>query len=124
MDPGFLVYRLLDPARDELPLLYAMSLSKPYWNHFGPHHPFSEKQMFDDFYRLPSTLLPPLGLSLSAAFAPDSSMNNSSNMNTLSADEMERFQKLSNEFQPDVQVSCGASVRTIRADHAIGSSRF
>lgn len=107
-----------------LPPLYAMSLSKPHWNHFGPHHPFPEKQKFDSFYHVPSTLLPPLGLSISAAFAPGPNVNNSTNMNTLSADEMERFQKLSNEFQPDVQVSDGASVRTIRADHATGSSRF
>jgi ubiquitin thioesterase protein OTUB1 len=31
-------------------------------------------------------------------------MSNSSNMNTLSPDEMQRFQKLSNEFEPDVPV--------------------
>lgn len=31
-------------------------------------------------------------------------MSNSANMNALSPDEMERFQKLSNEFEPDVQV--------------------
>jgi hypothetical protein len=28
------------------------------------------------------------------------------NMNALPLDEMERFQKLSNEFEPDVQVGC------------------
>lgn len=31
-------------------------------------------------------------------------MSNSNNMNALSPDEMQRFQKLSNEFQPDVPV--------------------
>ena len=84
-----------------------MSLSKPHWNHFGPHHPFPPKQNFHGAYRdapAPSTLHPPLGLS-PAAYSPRPNMNNARNMNALSADEMERFQKLSNEFQPDVQVS-------------------
>lgn len=31
-------------------------------------------------------------------------MSNSANMNALSPDEMERFQKLSNNYEPDVQV--------------------
>lgn len=78
-----------------------MSLSKP-WSHFGPHHPFPEKQ---NYYRdpLPPSLLSPLGFSISAAFAPGSNMSNA-NMNALPLDEMERFQKLSNDFEPDVQV--------------------
>ena len=84
-----------------------MSLSKIPWNHFGPHHPFPERQKFASFYRdtLAPSLLPPLSLSTSAAFNPSpSNMSNPANMNTLSPDEMERFQKLSNEFEPDVQV--------------------
>lgn len=83
---------------------YAMSLSKPTWNHFGIHQPFPEKQNPVDFYRdaLSSSFLSPVALSLSAAFSPISS--NSANMNALSADEMERFQKLSNSYQPEVQV--------------------
>jgi ubiquitin thioesterase protein OTUB1 len=68
-----------------------MSISKP-WNHFGSHQPFPDKQNL--FYRdtLPSSLLPAFSFS---AF---------SNMNALSADEMERFQRLSNNYQPDVEV--------------------
>lgn len=85
-----------------------MSLSKLPWNHFGPHHPFPEKQKFHGCYQdvlAPPAFLRPLGLSISAAFAPGpSAMSNSSNMNTLSPDEMQRFQKLSNEFEPDVPV--------------------
>ncbi|KAJ5111139.1 hypothetical protein N7532_001674 [Penicillium argentinense] len=83
-----------------------MSLSKPPWNHFGPHHPFPDKQRFHSFYRDAPSFLPPLGFSISAALVPPvtSNMSNSANMNALSQDEMERFQKLSNEFEPDVQV--------------------
>ncbi|KAJ5114742.1 hypothetical protein NUU61_000501 [Penicillium alfredii] len=89
-----------------------MSLSKP-WNHFGPHHPFPEKQTFAGLYRdAPSSLVSSRGLSLPSAFAPDSSVN----MNALSPDEMERFQKLSNEFEPDVQ---GPLVSTKQSSHSI-----
>lgn len=82
-----------------------MSLSKP-WSHFGPHHPFPEKQKFSGYYQdaLSSTLLPPLDFSISAAFSPGPDMSNSANMNALSPEEMERFQKLSNNYEPDVQV--------------------
>lgn len=100
----------MDPQKTLIsvsPRLYAMSLSKSPWNHFGPHHPFPEKQKFDSFYRdaLSLSFFPPLGLSISTDFVPpgSSSMSNSANMNALSPDEMERFQKLSNEFEPDVQ---------------------
>lgn len=82
-----------------------MSLSKPTWNHFGIHQPFPEKQNPVGFYRdsLSSSFLSPVALSLSAAFSHPVSTN-SANMNALSADEMERFQKLSNSYQPDVRV--------------------
>lgn len=86
-----------------------MSLSKPPWSHFGPHHPFPDKQRFHTFYRDAPSFLPPLGFSISTVLAPpppaSSNMSNSANMNALSQAEMERFQKLSNEFEPDVQVS-------------------
>lgn len=93
-----------------------MSLSKPTWNHFGIHQPFPEKQNPVDFYRdaLSSSFLSPVALSLSAAFSPISS--NSANMNALSADEMERFQKLSNSYQPEVQ---GPLVSTKQSSHSI-----
>jgi ubiquitin thioesterase protein OTUB1 len=82
-----------------------MSLSKP-WSHFGPHHPFPDKQRFHTYYRDAPSFLPPLGFSISAALTPcvPSNMSTSTNMNALSQSEMERFQKLSNEFEPDVQV--------------------
>lgn len=82
-----------------------MSLSKSTWNHFGIHQPSPEKQNSVDSYRgaLPSSFLSPVAHSLSAAFSHPVS-SNSANMNALSADEMERFQKLSNNYQPEVQV--------------------
>lgn len=43
-------------------------------------------------------------------------MSNSTNMNALSQAEMERFQKLSNEFEPDVQ---GPLVSTKQSSHSI-----
>ncbi|KAJ5930433.1 hypothetical protein N7466_005926 [Penicillium verhagenii] len=43
-------------------------------------------------------------------------MSHSTNLNALSADEMERFQKLSNEFEPDVQ---GPLVSTKQSSHNI-----
>jgi ubiquitin thioesterase protein OTUB1 len=111
-----------------------MSLSKPTWHHFAPHQHFLEKQPVD-FYRdaLSPSFLSPVALSLSAAFSHPIS-SNSANMNALSADEMERFQKLSNSYQPEVQVigfeysdprqwltSCGQGplVSTKQSSHSI-----
>jgi ubiquitin thioesterase protein OTUB1 len=76
-----------------------MSLSEPIWNHFGSHQPFPDKQNYANLYRgaLSSVLFPALSL---PAFPPTSSIN----MNALSADEMERFQKLSNTYEPEVAV--------------------
>ena len=75
-----------------------MSLSELPWSRIGPHHPFVEKQKAASLYRTsffaPHLPLPP--------FAAPPFVN----MNPLSPDEMERFQKLSNEFEPDVQVGC------------------
>ncbi|KAJ5594284.1 uncharacterized protein N7459_000492 [Penicillium hispanicum] len=103
-----------------------MSLSEPHWNYLGPHHPFLERQKLASFQRdalSPSSFLPPLGLSISAAFASpgSSNMSNSTNMNALSPEEMERFQRLSNEFEPDVQgplVSIKQSSHSIAMDYA------
>ncbi|KAJ5692386.1 Ovarian tumor otubain [Penicillium macrosclerotiorum] len=102
-----------------------MSLSKLPWSHFGPHHPFLEKQKFVGFYRdapAPAALLPPPGLAIPAAFDLPGTRNMSNlNLNTLSPDEMERFQKLSNEFQPEVQgplVSPKQSSHTIALEYA------
>jgi ubiquitin thioesterase protein OTUB1 len=93
-----------------------MSLSKPTWHHFAPHQHFLEKQPVD-FYRdaLSPSFLSPVALSLSAAFSHPIS-SNSANMNALSADEMERFQKLSNSYQPEVQ---GPLVSTKQSSHSI-----
>lgn len=83
-----------------------MSLSNLPWSHFGPYRPFPEKQKFNNYYQdaLSSSGLLPLGLSISAAFAHDSDISHPVNMNTFSVDQMERFQQLSNEYEPEVQV--------------------
>ncbi|KAJ6031493.1 Ovarian tumor otubain [Penicillium herquei] len=96
-----------------------MSLSKIPWNHFGPHNHFPDKQKFTSFYRdslVAPALLPPLGLSLPAVFTPVSTMSNSTNMNALSPDEMERFQKLSNNYEPEIQ---GPLVSPKQSSHGI-----
>ncbi|KAJ5780481.1 Ovarian tumor otubain [Penicillium paradoxum] len=99
-----------------------MSLSKPTWNHFGPHQPFPEKQYSAHFYRhaLSSSFFSPVALSLSAAFSHPISCT-SANMNALSPDEMERFQKLSNSYQPDIPgplVSAKQSSHSIALDYS------
>jgi ubiquitin thioesterase protein OTUB1 len=87
-----------------------MSVSTIPWNHFGPHHFFLEKQKANSYYQntLPSAHLPALGHS--RPIYSGSNMSHSSNMNALSPDEMERFQKLSNEFEPDVPVGRSSSI--------------
>ncbi|KAJ5885158.1 Ovarian tumor otubain [Penicillium taxi] len=93
-----------------------MSLSNRPWNHFSPHYSFPEKHKFDVYYREAIALSPAL---LPLGDTPV--MSNSANMNALSPDEMERFQKLSNEFEPDVQgplVSNKQSSHSIALDYA------
>lgn len=80
-----------------------MSLSDIPWNHL--HLP-TRQDSATGLY--PQNLYPPAFLAhgfsqLSNAFYHNHL--NSFNMNPLSTDEMERFQKLSNEFEPDIQVS-------------------
>ncbi|KAJ5549016.1 hypothetical protein N7513_006250 [Penicillium frequentans] len=93
-----------------------MSVSTIPWNHFGPHHFYPEKQKANSYYQniLPSTFLPPRGHS--RPVYPGSNMSHSSNMNALSPDEMERFQKLSNEFEADVP---GPLVSPKQSSHSI-----
>jgi ubiquitin thioesterase protein OTUB1 len=97
-----------------------MSLSEPTWNHFGSHQPFPDKQNYANLYRdaLSSSILSP-ALSLSA-FPPRSSIN----MNALSADEMERFQKLSNTYQPEVEVGFTSPRLLATPDSMTGSPRL
>ena len=87
-------------------------------HHHHPHHrySFSNGQNFPLSSSPAPYQVPPLYSSLSAiahdvSQAPrNSSLNHSrinpafTTMNTLSTEEMERFQKLSNEFEADVQV--------------------
>jgi ubiquitin thioesterase protein OTUB1 len=85
---------------------YAMSISKP-WNHHFGSHPFPAKQNLNlHRYRdaISSSLLSPVALSLPLPSYSHPHPPTMSNMNALSADEMERFQKLSNSYEPDVQV--------------------
>jgi ubiquitin thioesterase protein OTUB1 len=93
-----------------------MSLSEPTWNHFGSHHPFPVKQDFANFYpdALSPSILPPLYLS---AFPQTSSIN----MNALSADEMERFQKLSNTYRPETEVAVTHPLLPVASNIVTGS---
>ncbi|CAG7918301.1 unnamed protein product [Penicillium olsonii] len=86
-----------------------MSLSKP-WNH-GSHHPFPHKQNFDLYRDVSSSLLPAFSLSTFSPFA----------MNALSPDEMERFQRLSNTYQPDVQPSHSIALDYANADPTLAA---
>ncbi|KAF7714873.1 Ubiquitin thioesterase OTUB1-like protein [Penicillium ucsense] len=69
-----------------------------------------------------------LGLPNLAALEPVSFiMSNSSNMNALSADEMERFQKLSNDFEPEAPgllVSAKQSSQSIAMEYANADPTF
>lgn len=93
-----------------------MSLSDVSFAHFLP---YNHNHYFPDYHGLsaansiyqdrtfhsPAPVLSHGGSShFSASVKNRSAAKSSFNMNTLSTEEMERFQKLSNEFEPDVQV--------------------
>jgi hypothetical protein len=87
-----------------------MSVSNP-WNHHFGSHPFPKQNLNLHLYRdaISSSLLSPVALSLPSYSHPQHRHHRPhpptmSNMNALSADEMERFQKLSNTYEPEVQV--------------------
>ncbi|KAJ5655042.1 Ovarian tumorotubain [Penicillium lividum] len=77
------------------------------------------KEKFACFYwdALATSLLPPLGFSISTAFVPGfSNMSNSVNMKALSPNQVERFQNLSNEFEHDMH---GPLVSTKQLSHKV-----
>ncbi|KAE8374399.1 peptidase C65 Otubain-domain-containing protein [Aspergillus bertholletiae] len=106
-----------------------MSLADVPWNHPGPlNHPLPARQgsTTNFYYNSPHS---------SAFFNPGYSNppsavysgNSAFNMNTLSTEEMERFQKLSNEFEPDIQgplVSTKQSSSAIAMDYASADPAF
>ncbi|PLB52413.1 cysteine proteinase [Aspergillus steynii IBT 23096] len=102
-----------------------MSLSDIPWNHL--HLP-TRQDPATGLY--PQNLYPPAFLAhgfsqLSNAFYHNHL--NSFNMNPLSTDEMERFQKLSNEFEPDIQgplVSTKQSSSAIAVEYANADPTF
>lgn len=95
-----------------------MSLADLPWNHFNPyHHRFPDSHHFASFYP-PSA--PPFDF-FSHGVPQLSNASHPIDMATLSPDELERFQKLSNEFEPDVQgplVSGKESSNAIAVDYA------
>jgi hypothetical protein len=93
-------------CRTESTSLNAMSVSDISWNSLGLSNHFPGRQ---DLYQQD---LQPSAAFLSHEISHLSNpvyTNRTSryNMNTLSPDEMKRFQELSNEFEADVQVSDG-----------------
>ena len=100
-----------------------MSLSDLPWNHFDPinHFPTGQDSTSGFYPQHPhSTAFFDHGFSQlsNALYHPGNTFF--FNMNTLSTAEMERFQKLSNEFQPDVQVrDLMIHVQTIRLTRAL-----
>lgn len=94
----------------------AMSLSDVPFAHFLPH---THNHYFPDYHDLSAansiyqdptfhSPAPVLSHGVSSHFSTSvksrSAAKSAFKMNTLSTEEMERFQKLSNEFEPDVQV--------------------
>lgn len=83
-----------------------MSLADVPWNHFNI---YNHNHNFPDSHHLPlSPYLHPASFAFSHAAQRSSALHRNYaplDMAALSPDELERFQKLSNEFEPDVQVS-------------------
>jgi ubiquitin thioesterase protein OTUB1 len=81
-----------------------MSLSDLHRNHFDPlHHFHPREESVIEFYSqpLPSPVFINHGISQlsSALYVP------AYNMNAMSTEEMERYQELSNKFEPELPVS-------------------
>lgn len=90
----------------------------PPYNHYFPDcHDLSAA---DSIYHDPtfSSPVPVLSHGVSSHFSAsvkNRSAKSAFTMNTLSTEEMERFQKLSNEFEPDVQVR--SARRNLLSEH-------
>lgn len=76
-----------------------MSLADVPWNHFNPYNHFPDRQHFHS--APPFAFIPHELTDLSNTYHHNYSPLE---MAALSPEELERFQKLSNEFEPDVQV--------------------
>lgn len=106
-----------------------MSLADVPWNHPGLlNHSLPARQgPTADFYHYsphPSTFFHPGYYQPSAVYPSNATFFN---MNTLSTEEMERFQKLSNEFEPDIQgplVSAKQSSSAIAMEYATADPTF
>ncbi|KAL4791797.1 peptidase C65 Otubain-domain-containing protein [Aspergillus venezuelensis] len=103
-----------------------MSLSDLPRNHFDPLNHFPQRQdQFAGYYAQPPISTSAFinhGLPLYAQHPPPVF-----NMNTLSNEEMERFQQLSNSYQPDIQgplVSHKQSTNAIALDYANADPAF
>lgn len=94
-----------------------MSLADLPWNHFNPYHGLPDTQDFASCY---PPCAPPFAF-FSHGVSQLSSAFHAVDMAALSPDELERFQKLSNEFEPDVHgplVSGKESSNAIAVDYA------
>ncbi|KAE8354235.1 ubiquitin thiolesterase [Aspergillus coremiiformis] len=102
-----------------------MSLVDISWNHPGPlNYPLPASQgSTTHFYHH----FPPSSAFLYPGYITSAVYPAFFNMNTLSTEEMERFQKLSNEFEPDIQgplVSAKQSSNTIAMEYATADPTF
>lgn len=97
-----------------------MSLSDISWNHLHLLNQFPARpDSTADLYSAPARTAAFINHDFSRLSSAYSNHRSHFNMNTLSTEEMERFQKLSNEFEPEIQASvsiwasAGAAADTI-----------
>lgn len=100
-----------------------MSLADVPWNQFNPYNHFPDGQDFPyNIYHL----TPPFAFLSHGLSDPSDTHHNSYaplDMAALSPEELERFQKLSNEFEPDAQVRESRSMWNRASLMESGSSR-
>ena len=82
-----------------------MSVAGVPWNQFNPHSHFPDEQTYQPFVYQQPTPSPSVASGASQSPGPRYNRYASFNMAALSPDELERFQKLSNEYRPDLPVS-------------------
>ncbi|KAL5358147.1 cysteine proteinase [Aspergillus floccosus] len=105
-----------------------MSLSDISWNHLHLLNQFPARpDSTADLYSAPARTAAFINHDFSRLSSAYSNHRSHFNMNTLSTEEMERFQKLSNEFEPDIQgplVSAKQSTNAIAMEYSGADPTF